>query len=488
MAGSQDWSYNQQKLFTSLVRQRIGLIFPDNRSELLKQGVLTACDLSCETDLQKYYDRLCQTPTRSALWDDLIADLTIGETYFFRNEPHFEALRNVIIPQLASTRSSSRRLRVWSAACSTGEEPYSLAIALREVIPDASSWHLFVLGTDLSRQSLDKARAAIFREWSFRKTPDATRSRYFQSTDGAAVLHPEIRRMVTFGYLNQIEDPYPAVDNNTHAMDIIFCRNLAIYLPEDAIRSMADRFFRCLVPGGYLVVGAAETNRDIYQQYETISTHGAIIYRRPLNPVRRFQAALPNPPRGEPPPSSVPTVSPRPAALPSAGSLFARGRKLLSQGRYSDAITYLEATIDKDISLTTACLWRIGRIHAALGNIDRGMLCCQMALSSDELCAEAHYTMALLNAQLGKTDQALVSLRKALYIEPNFALAHFALANIHEQSQRLDEARRLRIRALRIASRKPGDEKLIGSDTITAGNLLLMLQTTNNQEFSNGRL
>lgn len=168
-----------------------------------------------------------------------IAQLTIGETYFFRNAAHFAALRERVLPELLERRAGVGSLRLWSAGCATGEEPYSLAMALADALPASPPWQVSILATDLNPQFLERARAALYGAWSFRETRDELRERCFTPEGPRWRLRPELRRQVLFARLNLAEASYPAVANGTVALDLIFCRNVTIYFDEATRRRVA---------------------------------------------------------------------------------------------------------------------------------------------------------------------------------------------------------------------------------------------------------
>ena len=185
----------------------------------------------------------------------------MGETYFFRERRAFEILEQSLLPGLiAARRKTEKRLRFWSAGCSTGEEPYSLAILLDKLIPDLKDWNVTILATDINTGALRKAEEGIYSDWSFRDNPPWFKEHYFEKVDGNHHrLLPRIRKMVTFSYLNLSEDHYPALQNNTNAMDFIFCRNVLMYFAPGQIGLTVERFHRSLLDGGCLIVSPVET-------------------------------------------------------------------------------------------------------------------------------------------------------------------------------------------------------------------------------------
>lgn len=202
----------------TLIASRLGLDFPERRQADLERGLVRALQTGAISDPEIYLAWLATLPDESPEWRRLAGHLTVGETYFFRDRACFEALEQQVLPSLIAARRADGvlRIRIWSAGCATGEEPYSLAILLDRLLFDLSDWALTILATDINPEALETARRGRYREWAFRETPAWVRDRYFQRRGGETLeLDPRIRRMVTFAPLNLAEDGYPNIVTNT---------------------------------------------------------------------------------------------------------------------------------------------------------------------------------------------------------------------------------------------------------------------------------
>ncbi|MCL5668881.1 MAG: chemotaxis protein CheR, partial [Gammaproteobacteria bacterium] len=208
---------------SELLEAQIGLHFPGERWRDLERGIAAAARELGFPEVEACARRLLSAPLTHRQIEILASHLTVGETSFFRDRKSFEALEQYVLPPLIrSRRDSERRLRIWSAGCSTGEEPYSIAMVLDRLLPDHEQWNITILATDINPQSLRKAVEGAYGEWSFRDTPDWIRERYFKKArPGRFEIHPRIRKMVTFSYLNLADDVYPSLSTNTNAMDVI---------------------------------------------------------------------------------------------------------------------------------------------------------------------------------------------------------------------------------------------------------------------------
>lgn len=211
----------------------------------------------------------------------LVAEVTVTESYFFRESGHYEALRATILPGLLAQRAEGHVLRVWSAGCAGGEEPYSLAIVLDQAgLADRSR----ILATDLSRSALERARVAVYAEWSLRALDDHQRRLWFRPVAGGHRLHERYARRVTFRCSGLLDgDPVDGGVAPTPAdFDVILCRNVLVHLTPGAARQAAARLAAALAPGGWLITGAGDPPLPPQPGVEAVSTPQGIVYRRDL--------------------------------------------------------------------------------------------------------------------------------------------------------------------------------------------------------------
>ncbi|HEU0105551.1 MAG TPA: CheR family methyltransferase, partial [Vicinamibacteria bacterium] len=244
-----------------LVAHRLGLRVAEDRHAEMDRTLREAAGASGRPALEAWLAGLASRPLADPAWVRLIARLTIGETHFWRDHACFEALERHVLPDLIAARHSGRALRVWSAACSTGEEPYSLAILLDRLLLDRAAWDLTVLATDLNPASLETARRGLYRPWSLRDVPAAVRERYFRERGARGIeVDSEIRRMVRFETANLTDGFPPAVTGG--AMDLILCRNVIMYLTPEAARRAVAHLRGALAVDGWLVVAPAEASAE----------------------------------------------------------------------------------------------------------------------------------------------------------------------------------------------------------------------------------
>lgn len=438
-----------------MVARRLGLDFPDRRRADLERGLARALRSSPVVDPKVYLTWMTTLSDDSPEWRQLAGFLTVGETYFFRAQSSFEALEEKVLPPLITARrlEGVLRLRLWSAGCATGEEPYSLAMLLDRLLPEASEWSLTILATDINRTALESARRGIYREWSLRETPPWVRDRYFHRRGRDAFeVDPRIRRLVTFAPLN-LADGFPAAMTNTSAMDLILCQNVIMYFTREAQRATVARLQRALVTGGWLIVSPAEASAELFRPLMPVNFPGAIFYQKeskegimpappPLMPSWQVEPVAPDFPA-----SSLPIEMPvSPVESPVKERTASRP--------------------DRDPDLGRA------RILADQGDLEEARRLCEAALSRDRLDPEAQLLFAAILQERGEIPAALEALRRAIYLAPDSAPAHFLLGSLLIREGKRRRGRQSMETVVRLLSSIPSDEPVPGGEGLTAGRLL----------------
>jgi chemotaxis protein methyltransferase CheR len=439
-----------------VVGARLGLHFSHDRLHDLERGIAAAAGQFGMPDADACARWLLSAPLSREQIAVLASCLTVGETYFFREPAAFDALEQHVLPALIQARrESERRLRIWSAGCCTGEEPYSIAILLDRLLPDWEHWNVTLVATDINPLFLRKAAEGVYGDWSFRETPGWIRERYFRRRrDGRSELHPDLRRRVTFSYLNLVDDVYPSLSNNTNAMDLIFCRNVLMYFSSDRAKRVAANLHRALVDGGWLIVSPTERSNVTFAAFTAVEFPGAVVYRKGAPAITpRAAVTVPEPAFGPVPkiphpaapfPAQEPTVpepeAPEPAAAPEP--------------------------------VDPAQCARAARTCANAGRLDEAAEWCERAIAADKLNPVLQYLLATIRQEQGRPDAATHALMRALYLDPGFVLAHFALGNLSLAQGRRRQAERHLGNALALARNHPPAEPLPESEGLTAGRLV----------------
>ncbi len=280
---SSNISTHQLARISELVSALMGLHFPEGRYIDLERGIESASiDFGFDNNIEEFIKWLTSDALTKSHIETLASHLTVGETFFFREKRSFEVLEREILPGLIQSKDGGeKRLRIWSAGCSTGEEPYTIAILLNRMIPDLKDWNITILATDINSRVLKKASEGVYTDWSFRDTPPWIKEGYFKKIkEGVYEILPRIRKMVTFEYLNLAEDVYPTLLNNTNAIDLIFCRNVLMYFSTDTAKKSVNGFYKSLVDGGWLLLGPTDAMKPLSPEFVTVNFDNITLYRK----------------------------------------------------------------------------------------------------------------------------------------------------------------------------------------------------------------
>ncbi len=250
-----------------MLKARSGLILGDEKRYLLESRLMpVAREIGLES-LSGLVSNL-KTDVGDELREKITQAMTINESFFFRDKTPFDNFKNIMAPALlASSRAASRKMRIWCAASSTGQEPYSLAILIKEMSSQLAGWNIEIIGTDLSEEVLEKAKSGLYSQFEVQRgLPVQLMVKYFQQTGSMWQIDSSIRSMVTYKHFNLLEDYAPL-----GMFDIIFCRNVLIYFDPPTKSDMLGRMAKRMRPDGYLVLGAAETVIGISEQFKPLT-------------------------------------------------------------------------------------------------------------------------------------------------------------------------------------------------------------------------
>ncbi len=271
---------NDYDFLSALVARRSGLALGSRKEYLLEARLIPIANSLGMPSLVELVRHL-RVRRDENLEATITEAMTTNETLFFRDKTPFEELKEQILPELIANRQTSRRLRIWSAAASTGQEAYSLLMTIRESFPQLSTWRIEVIGTDISQQALSKARQGIYSQFEVQRgLPIQLLVKYFQQVPEGWQISQELRNAVTFKPLNLLENL-----SSLGEFDIIFCRNVLIYFEQANKTTILDRMERQLRPDGYLVLGAAETVLGVTNRFQRVRSCKSAVYA----PTRQFQ-------------------------------------------------------------------------------------------------------------------------------------------------------------------------------------------------------
>lgn len=267
------------RLFTELLRDRCGLHFDEATRFLVEKRITRLIKESDAGSFSSYVYQLRHGAQAEEEFSRVVDALTTNETYFFRERSQLSALVEEIIPEALSQQTTGRRpISIWSAGCSSGEEPYSIVMMALEanLVPGRD---FRVYASDISRSVLAKARRGIYREASFRETGASTRLRYFAQKESLMRVSDEVKRHVDFVHMNLLDE---AKTTLLGAMDVILCRNVIIYFDLATKQRVMSTFHRKLRPGGYMLLGHSESLVNVTSDFELKHLSRDLVYRRPV--------------------------------------------------------------------------------------------------------------------------------------------------------------------------------------------------------------
>lgn len=395
-------------------------------------------------------------PSDRQVFDAVMEEITVGETYFFRDPAQFSAIREVVLPALLQCRHEAP-LRIWSAGCSTGEEAYSLAIILEE---EGLSHRASILATDISAAALHRARCGEYGRWSMRGDPEGRLGAYFSREGAKFVIAERLRNRVRFESLNLASDVYQSSACETDRLDLVLCRNVLIYFSDSHVRTVARRLYDSLADGGWLVTGASDPPLWQHAPFTTVILPGAFLYRR-LDGTKPRKRELPTSPFRQEPPFDKQALGPASCSPPRAQSIAGISKRedaknAAQNGGKTGGPADEKAWIDRIRKLSARDI--VGAEEAA-----------SEALSRHPLSIEIHYLRALLLVALDRHDEAVAMLRRLLYIDRSLAVVHLALGTLLERRSDFRGARRCFDTARRLAAaRPPGEEVPLGEGQCAA--------------------
>jgi chemotaxis protein methyltransferase CheR len=465
--------------FRAAIIHRMGLQFDDAKLAML--GEVMQRRLHKLGQPGEVYLRNLEGQQAGEELSALARELTVGETYFFRNIEQFRALAEIVLPARMKARRASATMRLLSAGCASGEEPYTMAIVAKETIAEPF-WKVAIRAVDINPAALQKAERAHYSTWVLRETPLPVQQKYFSADGRDMLLDMSIRDAVGFSEANLAEDDGELWPSGHY--DVIFCRNVLMYFSPEQMRAAIERIAQSLAPGGFLFLGHAETLRGVSDCFHLHHSHGTFYYSlKGSGDIRArpfVQIALPTFSTHAPPVAldqawydAIGKASERVAALvpdKANGNAFvvppplawnvAPAFDLLRQERFIDALHHVRtrpsaAGQDPDVLLLEAALLA----HSgALAAAEDG---CLRLLLVDEFNDGAHYVLALCREHAGRIERAIEHDRVASYLDPEFAMPRLHLGLLAGRAGDRECARRELAQALELLKRENASRLLL---------------------------
>ncbi|HYS42672.1 MAG TPA: CheR family methyltransferase [Geobacteraceae bacterium] len=452
------YTSNDHLLFYDYLITHSGLHFERRNLKILERGLAARMAALRIGSYREYFDYLSRHNQDRHELQKLLTFLTVGETYFFRYHAHFDALRKFLATELAD---KGKRIRLWSAGCSTGEEPYTLAMTVMEALPDWRERDIRILATDINNRSLKQAGEGVYTAWSMRVIEKRYLDRYFDKIGKSYIIRDEVKSLVDFSHLNLQTDQYPAPDGEFRDLDAIFCRNVMIYFSLPTTRQIVEKIADTLVPGGLLFLGHAETLFQISSRFERHSHGGGFYYREKkgrsaLLSQKAAPVPAPAPAREKkgvtPLPVSVPkraVPAPAPASVKppreqDVEGLYKKAQTLFEEEKFQEAAELLGDVVRQQPDHTGALVLQ-GFVMANSGRFQEAITLCQKALAVNDLLPEAYFLEGLVLDMTDRLDEAVEAYRKTILLWMEFVMSHYFLGRLYFRLGReTDGARELR--------------------------------------------
>lgn len=433
-------------------------------------------------------------------WDQLIARLTNNESYFFRDKGQMSLLRERILPEIIARNQSRRSLRLWSAGCSTGEEAYSLAMLVDELLPQrqgtgTSGWEILILGTDIDEPALQKARLGVYGLWSFRAMDVMRRNRYFQAHQDGWQINEAIRARVKFTRCNLVGDAFPSNSTGIHDIDLLLCRNVFIYFEPQAIAQVLPKFTQALRENGCLMTGHAEIQGQQVPSLQTRMYPESVVYQRSKTVAQSVITTVPAQRSGVATilkvsteakttdrvdrSSPTPLSANNPHATLTASSaipppdrvrlservapritedLLAEAERHFAAEEYQRVVQLLSPALETPDN-KQACLL-LAHAHANLGHYQAAIGCCETITKSHPFAAEPYELLAFIAQEQGQYDEAKLLLKKALYLNSAAPAPYLELAALYQREGDEERAHTMYRTAVELLTKMPAEARV----------------------------
>lgn len=480
-------------LINKRINALLGLNFIENQWSNLERNLYQAAvSLQIKPDLKEISQWISQPAIEPNQLNLLANQLTVGETYFFREKNAFQLLHEQIIPLLATTQGNQKKkLKIWSAGCSSGEEPYTIAMILRDSIPDYNQWDISILATDINTHALEKAREGVYTPWSFRETADDAKTRFFSPQGKNLVINPEIRSMVKLLHLNLASDDFNPDNDLFRDTDVIFCRNVLMYFLPEAIHTITRKFFHCLNDGGWFITSQVELNDEYFGMFQRNLIGNGIYYSKSAAGKKKDhnkKSIIPEPSVKSPAlhfsvktPQKIKVVKPparqvdQTQKIPAKTILLKRELeveviKLYESAKYTECAVLCEKYLQEQPFDTSLALLLV-KAYANAGKSDQAEALVKKLIETDHAGAEYLYIYATILIEKNRWEEADEFLVKTLYLEPKHLAARLSRSQVLRNLRKTAQAEKEILNLMNDISHYDDQDPLPYLEGLTAGRL-----------------
>lgn len=507
----------------NLVSQKIGLTIRESDQGNFKNHLQTRIKSLQVPSAEEYYKLLNGNNQASRQeWQKLSILLTNLESYFFRDKGQINLIKNFIIPNLVEQNFYQKRLRIISAGCSTGEEPYSLAILLHETIPNIEEWQIEIIGLDINVNALEHAKNGVYGSWSLRTLSPEYKEKYFIKKKENYELLSDFKKLVKFKQLNLVNDDISKLKLEIGNADFVLCRNVFIYFNTDSVQKVIDQFYQILGNQGYLITGHAEVSTEIMRKFKSQSFPESIVYTplnteevkpnvnqtilfsptvekmnnsssfpvlnnnltnknlSPINQININNNSLNNVIQPISKPLEIviqsnPITPIKEVVNFKESPLLIEVEKLLKQKSYQSAIDKIKQLIQQ-YPKESKPQQLMAQIYANMGDYNQAKIYCEQALKIDSFAVYPHYILSHIAEENGDREEAKRLLKKIIYLNPNFIPAYLELNYIYLQEKDINRAEKTQKTILKILAKLNPHDKISEYDDLTVAELQAQLE------------
>lgn len=439
-----------EQTFTAFIKDKFGIHLQAYQQLYLHDAIISACKKFNYSSAIEYLNALSHFKQDAPQLIHLIDAITVDESYFFRDAEQNQLLENELFPRIIHQHRKCQQLtlRIWSAGCARGQEIYTVAIILYQLLPDIKKWNIHLLATDINCNTLSEAIKGQYSNWSMRATPDLIRNQYFH-VDSAAIdpcyhINEHLKKMVKFSYLNLSQDTFPSIWNETNNLDLILCRNVFIYLSQPEKPKIIDKFSHCLNTNGLLIFSASDLinydcpylKKHLYQNRDYFSKAS----EQPFE-ANKIDIAPINSIVNEPHANSIQSVSQ--SNTQSLATSYNHDnvaplktiQAMMTNGQWYEAVKVcdqlLEASSTPPFPLT---IQYKAKSLANIGKLEEAANLCLTYLNTNPLDKHIYLIYSLVLVEQGEYEQACAYLKKSIFIDSHFleAYYHYGMLQIRQ--------------------------------------------------------
>ncbi len=452
--------------FSNFIEEKTGLYFPYNKKKVVERELFNIYKEHSLNDADEFYNYLKNSFKKTPEFEKLVNALTTKETYFFRNDGHFETLEKSVLPDIIKKRKSEKKIRVWSAGCSTGEEAYSIAIILDKLLHNLKDWDIMILATDINKEYLEAAKTGLYGSWSFReKSEEKIFKDYFIEKNGKFEIIPEIKKIVHIANHNLVEGHTNSLPVTPGSVDVIFCRNVMIYFKKNRFKEVVKMFYDLLTENGYLFVSNSDLIFPIFKKFQIRHFQKAIIFQKSENisesTGKRYEEPI--------------QYKEDKHNKQEENDTFKEDFLLLNGNKVDESLEKFYKQIELNPDFVEGYI-KIAKIFADKGDLGKAYEWCIKTIQKDKLNVEAYYILSIVYEEQQNYDKAIENLKKVIYLDNTFVPGYYNIGNLYQRLDDIKQAEKYYRNTIKILRSMNKNEIIPFLDDLTAGGLLEIIK------------